>query len=536
MKNKFYKIFLLGGVSLLSLSCINDLEQVPEDGRVTVEQQFANDAYGTYQSLNAKLYAQLSLAGQGGPNGETTDASDLQGFDGGKSNYFRVLWSTQELITDEAKNSWEGDAGMIELSSVDINSSNDVLKNFFYRIYTCIAKDNEFLREATDAKLDSRNLTDAQKTEVKYYRAETRFLRALHYYHAIDNFGNVPFIDESDLPGVKAPKVKSRTEVFNFIESELKEIIPLLRPARSVYGRADKAAAGMLLAKLYLNAGVYTGTTRYADCKKALDDYVLNAGYTIDSNFADTFKGDNNLSNEIIFPIISDPNHSQSYGNMTYLINAAGIGKTDNIDLQPAFYLGSSGQWGGNKTTKEFISLFSSTDKRAMFDKRDGLIEFITDLSKDRQGYRITKFTNIRRDGSYIAGGSGSNFVDTDFPMFRLSDAYLMVAECALNGAGSLDATVLGNLNKLRQRAGVPDVTAAAINSKFLIDERGRELYWEAHRRQDLIRFHMLEGSQYVWNWKGSVNGSALPSTINLYPIPYDQLVMNPNLKQNPGY
>lgn len=101
-----------------------------------------------------------------------------------------------------------------------------------------------------------------------------------------------------------------------------------------------------------------------------------------------------------------------------------------------------------------------------MFDKRDGLIEFITDLSKDRQGYRITKFTNIRRDGSYIAGGSGSNFVDTDFPMFRLSDAYLMVAECALNGAGSLDATVLGNLNKLRQRAGVPDVTA---NSKLLI-------------------------------------------------------------------
>ena len=133
-----------------------------------------------------------------------------------------------------------------------------------------------------------------------------------------------------------------------------------------------------------------------------------------------------------------------------------------------------------------------------MFDKRDGLIEFITDLSKDRQGYRITKFTNIRRDGSYIAGGSGSNFVDTDFPLFRLSDAYLMLAECAINGAGSLDATVLGNLNNLRQRAGVPNVTAAAVNSKFLIDERGRELYWEAHRRQDLIRFKMLEGSQSV--------------------------------------
>lgn len=536
MKKTLYKSILLSGLGLLSVSCLKDLDQLPEDGRVTTEQLFASDPFGTYQSLNAKLYAQLSLAGQGGPNGETTDASDLEGFDGGSSNYFRVWWSMQELPTDEAKNSWEGDAGMIELSSNNINSSNPVIKNLFYRIFTCIAKDNEFIRESTDEKMSSRNLTDVQKTEVKFYRAEARFLRALHYFHAIDNFGNVPFITEADMPGTTAPQVKTRQDVFNYIESELIDIIPQLRPAKSVYGRADKAAAGMLLAKLYLNAGVYTGTPKYDKCRQALENYVFKAGFTIDSNYADTFKGDNNLSTEIIFPIISDPVHAQSYGNMTYLINAAGIGKTDGIDLQPAYYLGSSGQWGGNKTTREFIDLFSSNDKRAMFDKRDGLIEYITSLAVDRQGYRITKFTNKRRDGSYIAGGSDSNFVDTDFPMFRLSDAYLMYAECAFYGAADKSLAVTKYIHELRQRAELPDITEAGLTADFLINERGRELYWEGHRRQDLVRFKKLEGSQYVWNWKGSANGIALPSTMNLYPIPYDQVIMNPNLHQNPGY
>ncbi|OJX28618.1 MAG: hypothetical protein BGO86_11865 [Chryseobacterium sp. 36-9] len=536
MKKSIYKIIFIGGICLSTISCLNDLDQVPEDGRVTVENQFENDPYGTYVGLNAKLYAQLSIAGQGGPNGEVTDASDLDGFDGGSSNYFRVWWSTQELLTDEAKNSWEGDDGMIDLSSANLNSSNKVIDNFFYRIFTAISKTNEFVRESTDEKINSRGLNESQKTEVKYYRAEARFLRALLYFHAIDNFGNVPFIDETDLPGTTAPKVRTRQQVFSFIEGELKDIIPQLRPARSIYGRADKAAAGMLLAKLYLNAGVYTGTTRYPDCKKALEDYVLNAGYTIDTNYADTFKGDNNTSSEIIFPIVSDPNNAQSYGNMSYVINAAGIGKTDGIDLQPAFYLGSSGQWGGNKTTREFVGLFNTSDKRAMFDKRTGLIEFISDLSVDRQGYRVTKFTNIRKDGSYIAGGSGSNFVDTDFPMFRLSDAYLMYAECALYGAADKNIAASTYLNPLRKRAGLADVSASDITEKFIIEERGRELYWEGHRRQDLIRFNRLSGSQYVWNWKGSANGNSLSSTINLMPIPYNQVIMNPNLKQNPGY
>lgn len=522
-------------MSLMTTSCVNDLDQLPDDNRSTVEQLFQKDPFGTYQSLNAKLYAQLSIAGQGGPSGEGGSSSDISGFDGGRSNYFRIWWNTQELLTDEAKNSWEADPGMVELSAANINSSNPVVEFFFYRIFTAIAKNNEFLRESTDDKLNSRNLTDAQKQEVRYFRAEAKFLRALHYFHAIDNFGNVPFIDESDVPGTEAPRVKSRAEVFSFIENDLLSAIQDLRAPKSVYGRADKAAAWMLLSKLYLNAKIYTGTARYNDCRTYLDKVINEGGYQIDSNYARTFMGDNHLSTEIIFSIVSDPNHAQSFGNMSYLINAAGIGKTDGLDLQPAFYLGTAQQWGGNKTTREFIGLFGANDKRAMFDKRDGLIEFISDLSVDRQGYRVTKFTNMRSDNTYIVGGNRSEFVDTDFPMFRLSDAYLMYAECAMNGAGSM-STAVDYLNLLRLRAGVNNITAGAITSDFLINERGRELYWEGHRRQDLIRFGKLEGGQYLWNWKGSANGRALPNTMNLYPIPFNQVIMNPNLSQNPGY
>lgn len=530
MKNKFYKILVLAGLLILPGSCINDLDQVPQDQTQTIENQFAADAYGTYQGLNAKLYAQLSVAGQGGPNGEVTDASDLSGFDGGASNFFRVMWNTQELITDEAKNGWSGDAGMIPLSQAQVNSSNVILKNFYYRIYTGLTKCNEFVRESTDEKMVARGLTDSEIAEVTYYRAEARFLRALLYYYQMDNFGTGPFIDESTMPSGDAPSnIYSRQQLFNYIESELLDIMDDLRSPQAVYGRADQSAAWMLLAKLYLNAEVYTGTSRYADCYTYVNKVITEGGYTLDDTYAYTFMGDNHLSTEIIFPIVSDPNYAQSYGNMSYLINAAGY---DGV--MPAFYLGSSGQWGGNKTTREFMDLFSSADKRAMFYVSSDLTEYITDLSDYDQGYRVTKFTNIRRDGTYIAGGSGANFVDTDFPVFRLSDAYLMYAECYLNGSGDA-TTAMGYVNALRNRAGLSDLSTA-LSKDFIIDERGRELYWEAWRRQDLIRFGLLEGSTYTWNWKGTASGSTLPSTINLYPFPYDELILNPNLTQNPGY
>lgn len=136
--------------------------------------------------------------------------------------------------------------------------------------------------------------------------------------------------------------------------------------------------------------------------------------------------------------------------------------------------------------------------------------------------------------------GVSSTFVDTDFPLFRLADAYLMYAECALRGAGD-QALALTYVNALRERANsgsqAGNISAGQLTLNFIIDERSRELHWEGHRRQDLIRFNRYTGGTYNWAWKGnSSNGVSISNNLRLYPIPQASLASNPNLTQNPGY
>jgi hypothetical protein len=124
--------------------------------------------------------------------------------------------------------------------------------------------------------------------------------------------------------------------------------------------------------------------------------------------------------------------------------------------------------------------------------------------------------------------------------MFRLADAYLIYAEANIRGGGGSAATALGYVNALRQRAygdNSGDITAPEMTLQFLLDERGRELLWEAHRRSDLIRFGQFSGSTYLWAWKGGTQaGQSTPPHLELYPLPASELSANPNLTQNPGY
>ncbi|HWK88600.1 MAG TPA: RagB/SusD family nutrient uptake outer membrane protein, partial [Longimicrobium sp.] len=147
------------------------------------------------------------------------------------------------------------------------------------------------------------------------------------------------------------------------------------------------------------------------------------------------------------------------------------------------------------------------------------------------------KFRNVTSTG---AAGSDQNFPDTDFPMFRLGDAYLMYAEAFLRGGGGTQALALQYVNALRQRAygnATGNVTAAQLTLDFILQERARELAWEAHRRQDLIRFGRFTGNTYIWNYKGGIPaGQATAVHLDLYPIPQSELLANPNLDQNPGY
>jgi hypothetical protein len=178
----------------------------------------------------------------------------------------------------------------------------------------------------------------------------------------------------------------------------------------------------------------------------------------------------------------------------------------------------------------------NSTDSRGYFYK-DGQNLEINDLTQFTEGYAIDKFKNVDINGN---GGSNPEHVDTDFPMFRLADVYLMAAEAIMRSSGNMDQAV-EYYNTVRRRAfrgsTAGDITAAELTLDELLDERGRELYWECHRRTDLIRFGKFTGADYLWEWKGGVKeGKSTESFRNIFPIPSADISANTNLEQNPGY
>jgi hypothetical protein len=166
----------------------------------------------------------------------------------------------------------------------------------------------------------------------------------------------------------------------------------------------------------------------------------------------------------------------------------------------------------------------------------------INDIGLFTDGLAVGKYRNRTQTGALAPNvgydASGNTFMDVDFPMFRLADAYLMYAEAVLRGgAGGSAAQALTYVNQLRTRANAGNITQQQLTPDFILDERGRELYWEGHRRTDLIRYGKFTGGTYVWQWKGNTkNGQATASFRDLFPIPAADLAANPGLKQNDGY
>jgi len=346
MKRIFKITFLLTAISLFLASCVKDLNTTPINPRLYTPDNVYTTA-GGYKQVLAKCYAGLSVSGQQGPSGN----SDISGIDEGFGEYLRGYWYHQELTTDEAVIGWN-DQTVKNFHYQTWGSGDVFIAAMYYRIFYQIDLCNEFIRESQDSKLDSRGITGQDKINCQYYRAEARFLRALSYYHALDLFGNVPFVTENDAPGKYFPPQKMRADLFAYIESELKAIESLMVNARSnEYGRADKGAVWMLLAKLYLNAEVYTGTARYTDCITYCNN-VISAGYTLEPKYENLFLADNNFSNEIIFPVEFDGVNTRTWGGTTFIIHAAVGGS-----MVPADY-GIAGGWGGTRTTKPIVQLF----------------------------------------------------------------------------------------------------------------------------------------------------------------------------------
>ncbi|MEL6655972.1 MAG: RagB/SusD family nutrient uptake outer membrane protein [Bacteroidota bacterium] len=361
-RNRFLNnLLLLAGLAFVMTSCFSDLDVEPIDP----DEQTANVVYsdpGSYRQVMAKLYAGLAVSGQEGPAGQP----DIQDIDEGFSTYLRQYWKAQELTTDEAVIAWN-DGNIHDYEDMDWDDNNEFVRAMYDRLYFQIALCNEFLRESTDDKLSSRGQNDIQ-AEVAAYRAEARFLRALSYWHALDMFRSVPFVVEADGVGFFLPEQTTARALFEWIENEIKDIEPaMLDAGTNEYGRADKAALWMLATKLYLNAEVYIGENRASEAL-GFATQVINAGYELEPEYAHLFLADNDLSSEIIFPVLFDGNNTRTWGGMTFIMHAA-IGG----DMQAAEF-GMDGGWGGTRTTSAFVGQFPAvggTVVEAVFDSGD---------------------------------------------------------------------------------------------------------------------------------------------------------------------
>jgi starch-binding outer membrane protein, SusD/RagB family len=527
MKNSFKIILATAGLLLSLNSCKKDALNLKPTNDVTADVVYATPA-GYKQEL-VKLYATYALTS---PTG--SDNSDIGGLNAGFADFFRLFWTSQELVTDEAICAW-GDTGIPELDYATWNTDNQFLRGLYSKSILQITICNEFLRESTPEKLASRNITGSDASAIQRYRAEARFLRAFQYWVLLDGFGNPPFVTEADAIGKTNPKQIQRAALFTYVESELKAIEgDLADPRTNEYGRADKGADWALLARLYLNAQVYTGTAKYTEAI-TYSSKVINAGYLLKNNYRDLFLADNNLNNtENILTINYDGVRGTNFGGTTFLINAA-----INADMSPASYGVPSGGWGGNRTRQNLPALFpdpnGSADKRGIF---FGTKSNVDDIGVFTDGLRVTKFKNVTSGGITPASLNGT-FSSLDFALFRLAEQYLIYGEAVMRGgSGGSTAQALTYVNNLRRRAyGNNSGDVSTLSVDFFLDERARELYWEAHRRTDLIRYGKFAGAAYLWPFKGGVKaGASLPAYRNLYPIPTADLIANPNLVQNTGY
>jgi hypothetical protein len=536
MKKNCFKRIIAAGLALLGLaSCSKELDLSPTNG-ITASEVYATPA--GYRQALAKVYGSFALTGNVGGVGQPDISTEIIA-DEGNSDFLRMYFNLQELTTDEAAWTWQNDAGIQGLHEMSWSSINPIIDGLYYRSFFQITLCNDFIRQSADDALSSKGITGASADSIRRERAEARFLRAYQYWVLMDLYANPPFVTENDPIATTVPKQIQRKDLFNYIESELLGAdSSLAAPRQNEYGRADQAAAWALLTRLYLNAEVYTGTPRYTDaityCNK-----IIGAGYSLHPKYPELMLADDNLNtDEFIFTINYDGTYTQTYGGTTYLVHGpAGI---------PGTISGSNGNWGGLRCTQNFVNLFSdysgNTDQRAQFYQNGQNIN-MKDLYTGTDGFSTFKFRNLTRTGDPAPHADpAGDFSDIDFPLFRLGEIYLTYAEAVLRGGSGGDlSTALGYINALRTRAwggstegniGIGDLT-----TDFILDERARELYYEAIRRTDLIRYKKFTTGDYLWAWKGGVQeGTAVADKYNIFPLPSTDLSSNPNLIQNPGY
>ena len=562
MKRTFKNIFLALTSSVIAFSsCIGDLDVNPLNPTEMSPNQAYGAEVGSYLQGLTKIYYSF------------INTSGLNVADGGASELIRAFWSTQEVTADACKCAWSSDAWVRDLNSNTWSEAkNDATYAVYCRTILGISYANEFLRSTTEDMLDMRGCDDAVKAKVRQFRAETRFIRAYLYWIAMDTFGNVPFTTEnSPLGGGFIPTQTPRVELFNYIVDELNAIAASgdMPAAQSNYPRADIGSVYGLLARLYLNAEVYTatdvapGTPMWAEAKAACEE-IYKLGYSICPDYAALFRGDNGENakarGEFLFAVPYDAEDTQSYGGTGYLTFAAAAatdvkddkGTSDESDDEFFGPTGINNGWAGIRVPDPYVQTYFTpsafdfeagtytiADKRGQMFNIQGQTQEM-DLYVFTTGWKCWKYNNYPhdkgpKDAEALKLANTKSYSDIDFPLIRLGEIHLIYAEACMHLTA--EAQALPKLKELADRAGVTATTS--ITQEFLVAERARELMWEAHRRTDLIRYGMYGGNtSYSWPFKGgnSAYGQPFEKYMELYSIPPEELASNEKLVQNPGY
>ncbi|MDR2448693.1 MAG: RagB/SusD family nutrient uptake outer membrane protein [Prevotellaceae bacterium] len=541
MKNSnIIKLLLAVLPALLFTSCIKDLDRFPEND---VTGQVVYATFDGYKGAIAKVYAGYTLTGNAGGSGY--GKPDITGLDeGSNGDFLRCFFNHQEMPTDEAHCIWN-DPGVPELNNINFIATNAFTIGLYDKSILQIMYANEFLKNSTAGEMSGKGFTAEQQNEIKAFRAEARFLRAFQYWVLMDVFGNPPFVTEESEFGV-LPSQTDRATLFNYVESELIDLVDnnLLKDAKSnEYGRADKAAAWALLARLYLNAEVYMGTPKYTEAI-TYSKKVIDAGYTLKGTYEQLFLADNDLNNpEVILSINYDGKRTRLDGGTSFLINCSSNGDYQSDYAATLIHYGitDNANWSGYRARKEFTDKFATGDKRFLFvGANKAIADHPGEYPYGLATYKYRNITSASTPGNPVYG-SDIRYADNDFPLFRLAEMYLIYAEAVKRGgSGGTEALALTYINNLRERAygnTSGNISASDLTLNFILDERARELYWECQRRTDLIRYNQFTTGDYLWEWKGGVQvGRAVSGHFNIYPLPSPDLQANTNLKQNPQY
>lgn len=386
--------------------------------------------------------------------------------------------------------------------------------------------------------------------------AELKAARAYYYYNLLDNHGNVPIV--TDYTDESIPNQSMRQEVFDFVVKELTENIPLLSEDvnRLTYGRFNKWAAKAILAKVYLNAEVYTGTPKWAECIQQCDDIIAAAPgrYILEPEYKSCFKTENQTSQELILAVAYDEIQAPEFNMHMKALDP----------VQQHVFSMAAQPWGGSAAVPQFIDTYDPQDSRLtdtwlmgpQIDARNGNIAIDytkhlngINLSGSNQGYRMKKY-------EIKSGARGA--LSVDYPLVRYADILMMKAECLLRSGLADDAALI--VSQVRERAFKSNPAKAIVTGAQLmqgssyqygyynadatisnpeggndipygrfLDELGWEFAAEAHRRQDLIRFGVFHRKTWFNHHPSDINKT-------LFPIPEVERVKNPNLIQNQGY